>query len=216
MATTSLKTVATTSVARIFFFDTETTGLIPKYIRDKETKRYVINRENCEDVPRMVSICYKIGVVQDNQVHIEEVVSEIIKPDGYEIPQVAIDIHGISQETAETEGTEIVPVLENMAQAIEQADYISGHNVEFDLAIVQAECLRNKVKLKYNSILLDTMKVNPDFHYGKYWYLRNGYMNLGKLYKHLYKKEPVNAHQAEGDVDMTIAIFRKIYNCRKL
>ena len=78
----------------IVFLDTETTGLPTNW------------KAPYDQWPRMVSLAYQltgISYVEENEF--------IIKPDGYEIPKEASDIHGITTEIAIEKGVDLQMVL---------------------------------------------------------------------------------------------------------
>ena len=55
----------------------------------------------------------------------------IIKPENYTIPFNAIQIHGITNERALTEGKQLKLVLEQFILMINQCTYLCGHNIGF-------------------------------------------------------------------------------------
>jgi len=112
---------------RVIAFDTETTGLSKN--------------------DHIVSICwivYKKGEEIDRQ-------SYIIKPLDYIIPQVTINIHGITNEMANTEGVDILGVLHMFNESLGMSDIAIGHNLSFDMRMIAQEmvrysCLQNIIK----------------------------------------------------------------------
>ena len=66
----------------IIFFDTETTGVIP---RGKEEPLVYTN-----DFPHVVQLSWKLGDKEGDF---------IIKPDGFTIPDAAAAVHGITTDT---------------------------------------------------------------------------------------------------------------------
>jgi DNA polymerase III epsilon subunit-like protein len=71
----------------IIFFDTETTGVIPK---GKEEPLVYFN-----DFPHVVQLSWKLGDKEGDF---------IIKPDGFTIPDAAAAVHGITTDRAIAEG----------------------------------------------------------------------------------------------------------------
>ena len=99
---------------KFLFFDTETTG---------------ISRDS-----------YLVQVAWFLTYDDGEVISKnefIVKPDGYEIPYGASAIHGITTSMAHKEGDDLDMVLEDFTEDADKATYIVGHNISFDLAIMQ-------------------------------------------------------------------------------
>ena len=109
----------------ILFLDTETTGLPTNW------------KAPYDQWPRMVSLAYQltgISYVEENEF--------IIKPDGYEIPKEASDIHGITTEIAIEKGVDLQMVLIKLWSLIELADRIVFHNASFDVGIIAGEQIR--------------------------------------------------------------------------
>jgi len=108
-------------------FDTETTGL---------PRDYNAAITDLDNWPRMVQIAWqlhdKTGKLLNND-------SIIIKPENYTIPFNAIQIHGITNERALTEGKQLKLVLEQFILMIDQCNYLCGHNIGFDINIIGAE-----------------------------------------------------------------------------
>lgn len=74
-------------MSSILFFDTETTGIIPKGVNDpcRQTAAY----------PHVVQLSWKIGDKEGDF---------IIRPEGFTIPDEAAKVHGITTEKALAEG----------------------------------------------------------------------------------------------------------------
>lgn len=72
----------------------------------------------------------------------------LINP-GVEIPQAAIDVHGITNERAREDGADpkntLAEIASVLADALEQGTPVVGFNVAFDLTLLEAECARHGV-----------------------------------------------------------------------
>lgn len=178
-------------------FDTETTGLAPKGA-NWET--------DYEEFPHIVQLSWK----RSDQ---EEVNDFIIKPDGYEIPKPASDIHGITTEKAIREGVCFDQLINTFINDVLIADKVIGHNIYFDTSNLKANVLRFiKRGLLDNSDIdsisqgldkskrVDTMMKTISYcgiprEYG------GGYKfpKLTELYKKLFNKE-FDAHNSRNDV----------------
>ena len=66
----------------------------------------------------------------------------IVKPEGYTIPEGAVKVHGITTDRALNEGILLKTVLNNFLSGTAQAQCILGHNVGFDIMVVDAEYKR--------------------------------------------------------------------------
>jgi len=110
----------------ILFLDTETTGLPTNW------------KAPYDQWPRMVSLAFSL-------VRGDEILGQneyIIKPDGYEIPLEASNIHGITTEEAQVKGNDIQMVLIQLATMVELADLVVFHNSSFDTGIISGEQMR--------------------------------------------------------------------------
>lgn len=110
----------------ILFLDTETTGLPLNW------------RAPYDQWPRMVSLAFCL--VHENQTHWQD--ECIIKPDGYEIPLEASNIHGITTDMANELGMPVGRVLNKLNELIEDADLVVFHNSSFDTGIISGEQMR--------------------------------------------------------------------------
>lgn len=171
------------------FFDTETTGL---------PKNYQAPLDDFDNWPRLVQLAWSVYDFKGNH---WESFDYIIKPDGFEIPKEASDIHRISQEKAMAEGKPLVKVLNHFADELEKVTYLVAHNIDFDEKILGSEFLRNKM---INSLgganRICTMKRSADIcripsGRGSY-----KWPNLNELHTFLFKKGFSDAHDAMVDV----------------
>lgn len=168
----------------ILFFDTETTGKCD-FRADPDAPHQ----------PRLVELaallCSDLG---------KEVasVSLIVKPDGFEIPEEASQLHGITTEIALARGVE-----ENLALAIfdrflDMADVAAAHNVDFDRLVLSRGCHERRRKLANKGVC--TMKPMTDYcrlpgHYGYKW------PTLQEAYQRAFARDfDGAAHSALADV----------------
>lgn len=87
----------------------------------------------------MVSLAYMLCEEDGKIINQMEL---IIKPDGYEIPKEASDIHGITQVIAEQQGNDLQMALIKLLTLVEIADLIVFHNQSFDVGIITGEQMR--------------------------------------------------------------------------
>ena len=111
-------------------FDTETTGL---------PKKWNAPLTDSENWPRCVQLAWQLhgsnGVLLSNH-------SYLIKPENFNIPFESEQIHGISTELATTLGLGLEELLDKFISDLNQAGFVIGHNVKFDLNIIGAELSR--------------------------------------------------------------------------
>ena len=98
-------------------FDTETTGL---------PKRWNAPLTDSENWPRCIQIAWQVHADSGELLSHEDY---LIQPDGFTVPYDAEQIHGISTALAEQQGRPLDEVLTLFSTALEQAEYVGGHNV---------------------------------------------------------------------------------------
>lgn len=177
------------------FFDTETTGL------PKNWKAPVTDLDNW---PRMIQIgwlyCDKDGKRLSTGNH-------IIKPEGFDIPTGASDVHGITTEMAIEKGESLEEILNTFNDLIEQASFIVAHNINFDKMILGAELIRKNISSGFGDApKICTMKsattyCNIPGRYGPKW------PTLSELHIHLFGKDFEGAHDAFADIEATEKCF---------
>ena len=182
-------------------FDTETTGL---------PKRWKAPLTDSENWPRCIQIAWQVHADSGELLSHEDY---LIQPDGYTVPYDAEQIHGISTALAEQQGRPLAEVLALFSAALEQADYVGGHNVTFDLNIMGAEFLRlgdhNPLE---QAQVIDTCTEEtaqlcqlPGGRGGKF-----KLPTLTELYIHLFGTGFGEAHNATADVEATTRCFLEL------
>lgn len=181
-------------------FDTETTGL---------PKNYKAPASDLKNWPRMIQIAW---AVYDNDQKLVEQKEYIIKPNGFEIPKAASNVHGITTEKALSEGVDLTEVLKDFARVLSKTDYLIAHNISFDEKIVGAEFIRTKVENNLNNLpKICTMHSSTDFckidgQYGYKW------PNLTELHYKLFNEGFDGAHDALVDVRACARCFFELVN----
>ena len=181
---------------KYLFFDTETTGL---------PRDYEAPASDTLNWPRMVQLSW---ILTDSQGNVLSVHDCIVRPDGFEIPEQAASIHGISTERAMREGAPLDSVLTVFLQTLDSAEYIVGHNISFDIHVVDSEFVRRGVdaslaRMKaYCTMLAGTDYCKLPGNYGHYKWPK-----LQELHKKLFGTEFDDAHNSAADVDATCKCF---------
>ena len=131
----------------VLIFDTETTGLPERKLGSKwgtANEYWPYNMNDKYKNSRIVSIAWSYVFSYNKDTLINEIIKEYIRyPEGFtEIPTT--EIHGITYENAQIHGIPMADILENcgLADAILGCDYIIGHNIMFDIHILQNELFR--------------------------------------------------------------------------
>lgn len=176
----------------ILFFDTETAG-----IPDRSAKW----DSDFMDYPHVVQMAWLHGC---------KVETHIIRPDGWEIPQETVDVHGITTEYALEHGEPFASVVDMFIQDCHDAGLICGHNIHFDTSIVKANILRelgreyydaNDVETAlYKGKRIDTMRPTMKWVDARMANGRLKFPNLSELYSRCFPGETFPAHDALADV----------------
>ncbi len=182
-------------------FDTETTGL---------PRNYNAPLTDFDNWPRMVQVAWQLHDAHGNLISSNSI---IVKPEGYTIPFNAVQIHGITNERAIEEGQDLKPVLQEFAEAVKQAKYLCGHNIEFDNNIIGAELLRCGLENVLESKPFIDTKNDQTTEYCAIPGGRGGkfkWPTLTELYTKLFNESFAEAHNAAFDVTATAKAFFEI------
>ena len=182
-------------------FDTETTGL---------PKRWDAPLSDSENWPRCIQIAWQIHDAKGEVVSHEDY---LIQPDGFTIPFDSEQVHGISTALAEEQGIPLEEVLEKFHTALNQVEYVVGHNVSFDRNIMGAEYLRSGLtdalagKAVVDTCTEETASLCqlPGGRGGKF-----KLPTLSELYHFLFQESFEEAHNATADVEATSRAFLEL------
>ncbi|WP_185878204.1 DNA polymerase III subunit alpha [Blattabacterium cuenoti] len=179
--------------------DTETTGLPANY-------NFPIS--NTDNWPRVVQIAWQL---HDFSGGLVEFKNFIIKPDHYDIPFNAFKIHGITNEIAEKNGEDLIFVLKEFKKSFEKSKYLIGHNLEFDIRVIECEFFRKKEQISFKKKkILDTKEVSVS--YCKLPGIRKKFKwpTLTELYYKLFETKLPHSHNAANDVKATARCFLEL------
>jgi DNA polymerase III subunit alpha len=179
-------------------FDTETTGL-------PRNKTAPIT--DLENWPRLVQLAWQL---HDGKGKLILRHNYIVRPDGFDIPFKAEQIHGISTKRALEEGEELNKALSLFVEDLSKTTLLVGHNIGFDINIIGAEFIRtNTSPEKFLSLAkTDTSAVATDFCKlpggpgGKFKLPK-----LVELHQKLFGRDFGDAHDAAYDVAATARCF---------
>ncbi len=186
-------------------FDTETTGL---------PKRWNAPITDTDNWPRCIQIAWQL---HDGMGNVVEHQDYLVRPDGFNIPYDAEQIHGISTALAEAEGLPLLTVLEKFNEAMARTKFVVGQNVGFDLNIMGAEFHRMGIANPLQELpVLDTCTEEtallcqiPGGRGGKF-----KLPTLTELHEHLFKEPFAEAHNATADVEATTRCFLELVRLR--
>jgi DNA polymerase III epsilon subunit-like protein len=208
-------------------FDTETTGLFQT--KDKPSEGKWKARHPMlfpEDYPRVFQLAW---VLMNQDGEVLDSFSEFIKPDGWVIPteRDSPDVpnfweeHGYSTEECERVGVPMKVALQRFADALERADYLVAHNIDYDRPVILAEIGRYEIKIKGpRTKLLCTMRASIDFvqaphspeNIQKWAFLANKpkFPKLEELHLKLFDTNFSGAHNALEDVKATFKCLKEL------
>jgi DNA polymerase III epsilon subunit-like protein len=175
---------------KILFLDTETNGL-PRDWRAPVSK--------VDNWPRIIQLAWMLtdefGETIDQQV-------DLIKPNGWQIPNEPFWINnGFTQETSLAEGIPFSEALKKFMVALNRADVVVAHNMNFDYNVMGAEMIRHEAKADARKEKICTMTVSTDLlklpgrFEGTFKFPR-----LEELYQWLFNASFEGAHDALVDV----------------
>ena len=205
----------------VLVFDTETTGLLPK-----------VTPENIHspEMPRIIQLSYILFDISTYD--LKKVGNHYIKlEEGIEIPPFITEITGIQPETCKTRGVDIADALIDFYNSAMEADCIVGHNVAFDIRMIECEIERNYVKLEpivplivslFHPMYLRIKKMDVICTMKESIHVcninkvdKNGrpykkFPKLCEVYLHLFQSVPEHLHNALIDVLACLRCFLKV------
>ena len=182
-------------------FDTETTGL---------PKRWDAPISDTDNWPRAIQIAWQLHDAMGHCINHQDY---LIKPDGFNIPYDAEQIHGISTELAQEKGVPLQDVLEKFNEALGKAKFLVGQNVGFDINIIGCEFFREDMANPIQELpVLDTCTEHtaelckiPGGRGGKF-----KLPTLTELHEFLFDEAFNEAHNATADVEATTRCFLEL------
>ena len=183
----------------ILFYDFETSGLP------------LFDQPSCDPrQPHIVQLAASL-VDQETRKTIASV-DLIAQPDGWIIPDITTEIHGITTEHAIKVGVPESLIVDVLLAMHRQCDFRVGHNESFDARIMRIAMAR----FNHPTELMDAYKEAPAYCTctkatpicmvaGKF----SGFKKpkLAEAYQHFMGEPMQNAHSARGDVDACIAVY---------
>jgi len=179
-------------------FDTETTGL------PRDWNAPITDTDNW---PRVIQIAWQL---HDDMGAMIEHQDFLIRPEGFDIPYDAEQIHGISTELAREQGEPLENVLKLFNEALSKAKFVVGQNIKFDINVTGCEFVRTEVDTPMLEMgILDTCTETtaslcqiPGGRGGKF-----KLPTLTELHQYLFNAPFAEAHNATADVEATTRCF---------
>lgn len=161
-------------------------------------------------------------IIYNNKMEEIKTVNRYVKDYRY-ITKGSFNVHGITNDKLKKEGINFNEIIVEFLNDINDAKYIIGHNINFDINVIKNDIA------KYNVIVNEKNNYNP-FENKIIYCTQNGSRSicnlkgksnrkknpkLQELYEFLFEKEMKNAHNALDDVKNTMKCFlalREKYN----
>lgn len=142
-------------MSKSLIFDTETTGLFPRY---NDAFAYPI--DPLEDAPHLMDLCFVL--VDDTTGEIEETYNEYVQiPDDAIVSEGALKVHKITKQKTKNEGVSLLEACVAFMNAYKKATVMVGHNLVFDIKIMRASFVR-LIRL-YDTELMKYLKETSSF-----------------------------------------------------
>ena len=173
----------------IMVLDTETTGLdkINEYI--VQIAYIVYDTVLCTEMKELDFIIRVPKKITNSHIHN---ITDLISSRGYEFEEI-IDI-----------------ILED----IKSVDIIVGHNINFDLQMMEVELDRlnrfEDIDMIYSKTIYDTMLNSIDICKIKGKFGKNKWPKLSELYNYFFQCEFEDQHNALGDIRATLQCYKKL------
>ncbi len=183
-------------------FDTETTGLPINW------NAPLTDNNNW---PRCIQIAWQLHDKDGSCISHEDY---LVQPDGFTVPYDAEIIHGISSALANKDGLPLEVVLEKFQNALQQCEFVGGHNVKFDLNIMGAEFLRMNGENPLESLLIIDTCTEETANLCKLPGGRGGKFKLPtliELHAYLFDSQFEEVHNATADVEATTRCFFELF-----
>ena len=187
---------------RIFlFFDTETTG--------------IVDRKKKLDDPSQPRIVQLAAVLCGEDGVITEELNLIAKPDGWTVPEVCANIHGLTTEICEEKGIPMLDILTRFNAMKEKCTDRVAFNISFDKTMLMREEMaygiphgeEKKISLCVMEMAKPLCKM-PATAKMKEWDINTFKPpKLKEAYQHFFGQEFERAHDAMNDVMACKKIF---------
>jgi DNA polymerase III epsilon subunit-like protein len=144
----------------------------------------------------------------------------IIKPDGFEIPEEATAVNGISTQMAIEKGLERSAVLPVFAEMARVARVIVAHNLQFDELVMDGEFLRGNYEIspfETDARMFCTMKAMTPLCKlpNQYGYSDYKWPRLEEAYRFAFN-ETFNGHDAMSDTRACARLYRWLMERQKV
>lgn len=207
----------------ILVFDVETTGLLPKKTRRKDSS----NEVPIESYPYIIQLSFVLyDIIESRAVYTYD--SYIKLPENIEIPDRVSELTSITKQICQEKGKSIIEVIESFYEAYMLAEVIVAHNIEFDEKMISIELQRNRQEIldKVPYCFTIFSKIYEKLKgVQRYCTMRNGvelcaivveskttkkWPRLSELHKKLFDVVPDGLHNSMVDVNACLKCYLKM------
>lgn len=170
-------------------FDTETSGLPPKKI---------LNEETVKEWPYIVQFSF---ILFDTNTLKNTEYDYIIKAPF--ISEESTKIHGITTSMNKEQGFAFPDIFDIFKLCLDQCTVLIGHNISFDIQMLQAECLRYRIPFTLDKPTVCTMKSNTQLCNLP----RMKWPTLNELHQTVFNTSVINLHNSIVDVIVCLRCY---------
>lgn len=173
---------------KLLVFDTETTGIPSKK---------PLSATTCHTFPHVVQLSWTL---YDTETHEHTEHDYLIK---VSVPIKNAHIHGITNAKSDT-GVSMEEAFDAFKVDLDQCDLLVGHNVSFDLRMMEIECMRMSREWHVPVPTHCTMMTNVAYCGLSKW------PKLSELYTHCFHEPVANLHNSMVDVVVCLRCYMHI------
>jgi DNA polymerase III epsilon subunit-like protein len=132
----------------------------------------------------------------------------------------SVELHGITKDISNKNGKDIKKILLEFNVALQESEYIIGHNLSFDKRMIMVECIRNKMKQHFTTsgikkLEFCTMKNSVELCKIEAISKNNGekyfkYPSQSELHNYLFGYIPSGLHNSMADVLVCLRCYIKL------
>jgi DNA polymerase III epsilon subunit-like protein len=213
----------------IMVFDVETTGLLPKTVKDYRTP--------LDQQPHIIQLSYIIYDTIGKKI-VYRYNQYIRIPENIKIPEIVVQITGITNEKCAEQGIPIEDALISFYRDMHLCSRIIAHNYQFDKTVLQTEFKRYmylehfrnscpNAPILFELYYLESQKIRSTCTMGigtgickirhtnpKFAAFPNVYKwpKLSELHQYLFGYVPENLHDANVDVEACLKCYLELVN----
>ena len=180
------------------FLDTETSGMIDKSLDAGHPEQ-----------PRLVQLA---AILTDEELEVQAEVGLLVETEGNRFDDGAKRVHGIDEERADRFGVPLLLALVTLHHLARRAEVVVGHNVEFDLSVLETQFVRAQREDPLAKLRVECTMALAQPICGIESRRGPGFKppTLSEAYRHFFQKKLEGAHDALADTRACLEIYRAI------